>query len=125
MPEPPPDQPVGPVSTSPAGPGVVDNLAMSYYFVVNCSITDPAMLGEYLQAAGASAGLVPMKILAMDDHCATVEGTPAGSRTVLLEFESEADFRTWYDSPEYQAAIGKRLAATDGFAVGVNGFDAG
>jgi uncharacterized protein (DUF1330 family) len=75
------------------------------------------MLGEYMQAAGSSVGLVPLKVLAMDDACTTIEGTPAGSRTVLLEFEDEADFRTWYDSPEYQAAVGKRLAATEGFAV--------
>ena len=46
-----------------------------------------------------------------------IEGEAAGCRTVILEFESEADFRTWYDSPEYQAIIGKRHAATTGFAI--------
>ena len=94
---------------------------MSVYFVVNCSVNDKALLDEYMQAASSSVGLVPVKILAMDDGCETVEGTPAGSRTVLLEFDTKEDFRTWYDSPEYQSAVGKRLAATDGFAVLADG----
>ena len=94
---------------------------MSVYFVVNCTITDQARLGTYLEAAGGSLGVVPLKLLAMDNESVTVEGTPAGSRTVLLEFESEADFRTWYDSPEYQAAIGHRFAATEGFSVLIKG----
>jgi uncharacterized protein (DUF1330 family) len=32
---------------------------------------------------------------------------------VILEFEDEAAFRAWYDSPEYQEAVKIRLAATD------------
>ena len=90
---------------------------MAVYFVVNGTVTDPGMLTEYVTAAGASGGLVPMKVLTMDAECTTVEGEPAGSRTVILEFESEADFRTWYDSPAYQEALPKRLGATTGFAV--------
>ena len=57
----------------------------------------------------------------MDNDAETIEGTPAGSRVVLLEFASKDDFRTWYHSPEYQGVVGKRFAATDGFGVLVNG----
>ena len=95
---------------------------MPVYFVVNAAIKDMALLNDYVQAAGASAGVVPIKVLAMDNECEVVEGTPAGSRTVILEFESKDDFRTWYGSPEYQAVVGKRFAATDGFAVLAEGF---
>lgn len=94
---------------------------MAVYFVVNSSINDPALLDEYVQGAVATLGVVPLKLLALDAESKTIEGTPAGSRTVLLEFESEADFHTWYNSPEYQAVVGKRLAATEGFGVLVNG----
>ena len=94
---------------------------MSVYLVVNSSIDDPELLDEYMQAAGASLGVVPLKLLALDATSTTIEGEPPGPRTVILEFESEDDFRTWYDSPEYQAIIGKRLAATTGFAVLVQG----
>ena len=94
---------------------------MASYFIVNCTINNMDILNEYMAAAGASLGVVPLKLLAMDNESETIEGTPAGSRTVVLEFESKSDFQKWYDSPEYQAAIGKRFAATEGFGVLVQG----
>jgi uncharacterized protein (DUF1330 family) len=94
---------------------------MPTYLVVNSTIDDPALLDEYMQAAGSMPRLVPVKPLAIDGASRTIEGEPAGPRTVILEFESEADFETWYHSPEYQEIVGKRLAATSGFAVLVNG----
>jgi uncharacterized protein (DUF1330 family) len=95
---------------------------MAAYLVVNCSINDQALLDEYVAAAGGTLGVVPVKLLAMDNESETVEGEPAGRRTVILEFESKDDCRTWYNSPAYQAIVGKRHAATDGFAVLVNSF---
>jgi uncharacterized protein (DUF1330 family) len=94
---------------------------MSVYFIANSTIDDQALLDEYTQAAGATVGLVQLKLLAADLETDHVEGKAAGNRTVILEFESEADFRTWYDSPEYQAIVGKRHAATTGFAILVHG----
>lgn len=94
---------------------------MSAYFVVNCTVKDMDVLNEYVQGVGASLGVVPLKILAADNDSETVEGAPAGSRTVLVEFGTKEDFRTGYDSPEYQAVIGKRLAATEGFSLLVSG----
>jgi uncharacterized protein (DUF1330 family) len=41
---------------------------------------------------------------------------------VILEFENKEGCRTWYESPAYQAIVGKRHAATEGFAVLVEGF---
>ena len=62
-----------------------------------------------------------VKLLALDTESETLEGTPAGSRTVILEFETKDDFQTWYKSPEYQAIIDMRLSSTEGFGVLVNG----
>ena len=47
----------------------------------------------------------------------TIEGTPPGPHTVVLKFDSTEAAKAWYGSPGYQAAVGKRLAATSGFAV--------
>jgi uncharacterized protein (DUF1330 family) len=94
---------------------------MPAYFVVNTAIKDMDLLNEYQSGAGASMGLVPIKPLAVDNDSEVLEGG-GGRRTVILEFASKEDFRTWYESPEYQAVIGKRLAATDGIAVLANGF---
>jgi uncharacterized protein (DUF1330 family) len=98
-------------------PSRAKHCAMTTYFVVNGTIKDAALLDEYLAAAGATLGIVPLKLLTADAACEVVEGTPAGTRTVILEFASKDDFRTWYDSPAYQAIIGKRLAATQGFGL--------
>jgi uncharacterized protein (DUF1330 family) len=95
---------------------------MATYLVVNATIDDPALLDDYIQASRATVGIVPLKVLAVDNESKTIEGQPAGMRTVLIEFDSEEDFHTWYDSPEYQAIIGKRHAATTGFSVLVKGF---
>ena len=94
---------------------------MGVYFVVNSSIDDPDLLDEYVRGASATLGLVPIKVLVLDTDSKPVEGTPPGPRTVILEFESEDDFHVWYDSPEYQAIVGKRHAATTGFGVLVQG----
>ncbi|MDH4148518.1 MAG: DUF1330 domain-containing protein [Acidimicrobiia bacterium] len=94
---------------------------MAAYFIVNCTITDQAKLDAYIAGAGASLGVVPLKLLAMDNASEAVEGTPAGSRTVVLEFDNKDDFRTWYNSAEYQGVIGMRFEATEGFGVLVNG----
>ena len=94
---------------------------MSTYLVVNSTIDDPKLLDEYVQAAGPSLGIVPVNVLAVDTDCKTIEGEPAGPRTVILEFDSEEDFQTWYDSPEYRAIIGMRHASTTGFGVLVKG----
>lgn len=94
---------------------------MSTYLVVNSTIDDPELLAEYVQAAGSTLGIVPVKVLAVDTESKTIEGTPPGPRTVILEFENEDDFHTWYRSPEYQAIVDKRHAATTGFSVLVKG----
>jgi uncharacterized protein (DUF1330 family) len=94
---------------------------MSTYMIVNSTIDDPQLLDEYMQGAGATLGIVPVKVLAVDTESRIIEGEPPGPRTVILEFESEADFDTWYQSPEYKAIVGKRHAATTGFGVLVKG----
>ena len=94
---------------------------MSTYLVVNSTIDDPELLDEYVRAAGATLGVVPLELLAIDAESTTIEGRPPGPRTVILKFASEADFHSWYDSPEYQAIIGMRHSATTGFAVLVKG----
>ena len=61
---------------------------MTAYFIVNCTITDRAKLEDYIGGAVASLGVVPVKLLAMDNESETVEGNPAGSRTVVYMIAS-------------------------------------
>ena len=36
---------------------------------------------------------------------------------MIVKFEDVAAAKAWYESPEYQEVVGKRLAATEGHAV--------
>lgn len=95
---------------------------MSVYFIVNSTITDPGGLDEYVAAAGTTLAGHDMALRVVTNDAETVEGQPAGSRVVIIEFPDRDAFRAWYDSPAYQAIIGMRLASTDGFAVLVDSF---
>ncbi|MDA0353709.1 MAG: DUF1330 domain-containing protein [Chloroflexi bacterium] len=93
---------------------------MSVYFVVQEKVTDEEGMKAYGKASGSTlAG--KGKPLAVDNNVTPIEGEWHGARVVILEFEDEAAFRAWYDSPEYQAALPLRLAATDSRGVLVQG----
>jgi uncharacterized protein (DUF1330 family) len=91
---------------------------MSVYFLANSKIVDRELLEEYQECTRPILGAVAGAELIIADNCAEVlEGEPAGTRVIVVKFESEESFRAFYDSPEYQSVIGKRLQATDGFAI--------
>jgi uncharacterized protein (DUF1330 family) len=95
---------------------------MSVYFIANSTITDQAGLDAYVAAAGATLAGHDVKLHVAANDAETIEGQPAGSRVVVLEFPDRDAFRAWYDSAAYQAIIGMRFASTNGFAVLVDGF---
>ena len=92
---------------------------MPVYFVVLEEIRDADAMIEYGQRARAAPS--PGKVVAVDDAPKILEGDWHGQRAVIIEFEDEAAFRAWYDSPEYQEALKIRLAATDSRAALVQG----
>ena len=90
---------------------------MSVYFIVNAKVNDADRLQKYVEGALPIVNVHPCEVLVLDNDIEIVEGTPPGHRMVVLKFESKDAFQKFYDSPEYQAIIGDRLASTDGFAV--------
>ena len=90
---------------------------MAAYFIAQYVVNDPKLYGEYQAAAAPTIQAAGGELVAFDVAAETVEGTPPGSQTVILEFESTEAAKAWYRSPAYQAALPKRLAATKGFAV--------
>ena len=66
-------------------------------------------------------GTTRVPVIAPDNEVQVVEGEWHGARLVLLEFEDEAAFREWYDSPAYQEALKLRMAASDSRAALVQG----
>ncbi|MDG2114618.1 MAG: DUF1330 domain-containing protein [Actinomycetota bacterium] len=86
---------------------------MTVYFVVQEEVHDQAGLEAYTEASAASASKMQGRVLVVDNDVTTIEGDWHGTRLVILEFDDEQAFREWYESPEYQAALPMRLAATD------------
>jgi uncharacterized protein (DUF1330 family) len=90
---------------------------MAAYFIAQYVVQDPKLYREYQVAAGPTIQAGGGEVVAFDVAAETIEGTPPGPQTVILKFESTEAAKAWYRSPAYQAVVGKRLAATSGFAV--------
>jgi len=87
------------------------------YFIAQYVVNDPKLYREYQAAAAPTIQASGAELVAFDAAAETIDGKPPGPHTVILRFESTEAAKAWYQSPEYQAAVGKRLASTDGFAV--------
>ena len=90
---------------------------MAIMFLAVDNITDLPLFREYQADVGPILALHPHEIVAYDEAARPLEGLEATKRVVAIRFPTDEAFRVFYDSPDYQAIIGKRLSATDGFAV--------
>lgn len=95
---------------------------MAAYFVAQYVVNDPDAYRNYQKGAGPTIMASGAKVVSLDPASQVMEGTPPGPQTVILEFESKEAAEAWYNSEEYQAVIGERLAATEGHAVIVESF---
>jgi uncharacterized protein (DUF1330 family) len=87
------------------------------YFIAQYVVNDPKLYREYQAAAAPTIAASGGEVVCFDVAAETIEGSPPGPQTVIVKFESAEAAKAWYDSPDYQVAAKKRLAATDGFAV--------
>ncbi|KPI03525.1 protein of unknown function DUF1330 [Actinobacteria bacterium OK074] len=93
------------------------------YVIVTERITDPEGMAAYSRLAGptlAEAGARPLAV----GEAEVIEGDWHGERTVLLEFESVAAARAWYESESYGQAKPLRWAAAESNAVILGGLPA-
>lgn len=98
---------------------------MAAYFVAQYVVNDPDLYREYQGGAGPTIAAAGAELVAFDVGAETIEGEPPGPQTVIIKFESTEAAKAWYNSDEYQAVVGKRLAATSGFAVISQSMNAG
>ena len=85
--------------------------------------SDPGQFGGYREKGPGTIARFGGRDLVRGGGVETVEGDERPRRTVLLEFDSADQARTWYHSPEYQEIIGLRLGASTGQAHIVEGVD--
>ena len=96
---------------------------MAAYFIVRDKVLDADKLNnDYLPKAVETLAPYAPEILVLDENIEVIEGTTDDTRTVVLKFKDRDEAKRWYNSPEYQAVVGLRLAVTDGAAVLCDGF---
>lgn len=94
---------------------------MKAYVVVNARVVDPELLERYRAGARHTIGKHGGTVLAGSNDATVLEGEPAGTRVVLIEFPSREAAMAWYDDPEYAGPKAERLQATAGVALLVDG----
>ena len=90
---------------------------MAAYFIAQYLVNDKDLYQEYAQGAGPTIGASGGELVSLDVAAETIEGEPPGPQTVIIKFESVEKAKEWYNSADYQKVVGKRLKATNGFAV--------
>lgn len=90
---------------------------MAAYFIAQYVVNNGELYGEYSAGAGPTLAKYGGEVVAFDVAAETVEGTPPGPQTVIIKFDDTDKAKAWYNSDEYQAVVGKRLEATEGFSV--------
>jgi uncharacterized protein (DUF1330 family) len=92
---------------------------MSVYYVFDVEVIDTEAYKPYSQNVPAMVARAGGKYLARGGELKILEGDPAVKRVVILEFPSEAAFRSWYDSEEYKPyqALRERVTRSKAYSV--------
>lgn len=75
----------------------------AYWVTMYRSVSDPAALAAYGEAAGPALKAFGARILARGEPAVALEG--ASHRTAVVEFDSVDTAVAAYNSPAYQAAL--------------------
>lgn len=93
---------------------------MSAYLIAEINVTDPEAYEAYRTQVPATLEQYGGKHIVRGGAFEALEGETAG-RIVVVQFESMAALKRWYDSPEYAALRKVRQAASEGRVVAVEG----
>jgi uncharacterized protein (DUF1330 family) len=81
------------------------------YVLVQVDVTNAQQYGEYTKLSPGIIEKYGGRFLARGGRTATLEGTPARGRVVIVEFPSFERAQEFYNSQEYQAAKKVRAGA--------------
>ena len=86
---------------------------MPAYVVSRLTIHDRAAFGSYLTEAPRTVARLGGRYLFRGEEVTALEGSWDDERLVILEFETAAAARAWYQSAEYQRLRELRQRAAD------------
>ena len=92
----------------------------AYVFAQVTSVSDPARFTQYQGEAEPTVTKYGGKFLAGGTKIETADGDWKPIGVMCAEFENLAKAKEWYNSAEYQAAIGGRLQSTVSSAIFVD-----
>lgn len=106
-----------------AGIGSLAQGGPKAYLLVQADITNPQQYQEYARLSPGIVARYGGRYLARAGRTVTLEGAPAASRVVVIEFPGFAQAEAFYNSPEYVAARTLRAGAADAQFVVVEGVE--
>lgn len=95
--------------------------AKKAYMVVQVDVTNAQQYAEYQKASPDIIAKFGGRFVARAGRTVTLEGPPARSRVVIIEFPSFERARQFYESPDYQAARKLRANAASAQFILVEG----
>lgn len=92
---------------------------MAAYLVADITVSDHAAYEAYRQQAPGVIAAYGGRYVVRGGAVEVLEGTPSPNRTVILEFDSMAALKSFWESPEYRPlrAIRERATTSNIFAV--------
>ena len=99
----------------------VQQTTKTAYIVVQVDVTNAQQYGEYMKVSPDVIAKFGGHFIARGGRTETLEGPPARSRVVIVEFPSFERAQEFYRSPEYQAARKLREGAASAQFVLVEG----
>ena len=84
------------------------------------SISDPEAFSEYVSLAGPTLEKYGGKIVLGGDKIETADGNWSPIGVIVIEFESMARIKEWYNSPEYNPLISRRMSSSDSSVIFVD-----
>ena len=94
---------------------------MSAYLIAEVEVTDPAVFEQYRAGVPATIAAYGGKYLVRGGALEALEGTWQPKRVILLQFDSMARLKEWYQSKEYAPLIALRKAGAKTNVIAIEG----
>jgi uncharacterized protein (DUF1330 family) len=85
---------------------------MAGYVIAQMSVTDPEAFADYPCLAGPTVAAFGGRYVVRGGTIDNIEGDWKPGRVVIIEFDSVAQAKAWYDSQMYEEAKALRIRST-------------
>ena len=96
---------------------------MPGYVIAEVDVHDPERYEEYRRMASAAVAEFGGRFVVRGGPAELLEGQPEPKRIVVLEFESTARAKEWYESEAYRPALELRQSISTGRFLLVEGYE--